>query len=249
MTREELEPEKLADATVVVIDVFMATTTLLTILENGAEGVYPVASLEEAEEAAREIDPASLLRGGEQGAERIEGYDHGPYPREYLPEVVSGKEVVFVTTNGTRAIGAASGARELLIGALRNAPAVARYLVESGTESVYIVCAGSAGRFTVEDFLGAAAIVSGMNEGGYLDDWRLNDGAWMALDFMRRYGGKEREALEQSRAGRWFFEHDRLDAFEFVGEIGASALIPEVREGKLEEASGHRLGASAEPGA
>jgi 2-phosphosulfolactate phosphatase len=233
MTREEIEPKKLAGATVVVIDVFMATTTLLTILENGAEGVYPVASLEEAEEAARKLGAASLLRGGEQDAERIEGYDHGPYPREYPPEIVSGKEVVFVTTNGTRAIGAASGARELLIGCLRNAPAVARYLAESGTESVYIVCAGSAGRFTVEDFLGAASIVSGMNEGGYLDDWRLNDAAWMALDFAERYGGREDEALKNSRAGRWFFDNGEEEAFEFVADLGASETVAAVEEGRL----------------
>ncbi len=233
MTREEIEPEKLAGATVVVIDVFMATTTLLTILENGAEGVYPVQTLEEAEEVARTLKPASLLRGGEQDAERIEGYDHGPYPREYPPEVVSGKEVVFVTTNGTRAIGASSGASELLIGCLRNAPAVARYLAETGTESVYIVCAGSAGRFTVEDFLGASSIVSGMNEGGYLDDWRLNDAAWMALDFAARYGGREAEALRNGRAGRWFFDNGEEEAFEFVADVGASETVAGVEEGRL----------------
>ena len=49
MTRQEIVPERLAGATAVVIDVFMATTTLLTILENGARDVYPVADLEEAE--------------------------------------------------------------------------------------------------------------------------------------------------------------------------------------------------------
>lgn len=233
MTREELEPEKLADATVVVIDVFMATTTLLTVLENGAEGVYPVASLEEAEEVAGTLGPANLLRGGEQGAARIEGYDHGPFPSEYPPEVVSGREVVFVTTNGTRAIGAASGARELLIGCLRNAPAVARYLAGSGTESVYVVCAGSAGRFTVEDFLGAAAIVSGMNEGGYLDDWRLNDGAWMALDFAGRYAGSPDEALRNGRAGRWFIENGEEEAFGFVADVGASETVAGVEDGRL----------------
>lgn len=233
MTREEIEPEKLAGSTVVVIDVFMATTTLLTILENGAEGVYPVSSLEEAEEVVRRLEPANLLRGGEQDAERIEGYDYGPYPREYAPGVVSGKEVVFVTTNGTRAIGAASGARELLIGCLRNAPAVARYIAGSGTGSVYIVCAGSAGRFTVEDFLGAASIVSGMSEGGYLDDWRLNDGAWMALDFAARYAGREDEALKNSRAGRWFFDNGEEEAFGFVADVGASETVAGVEGGRL----------------
>src|ERR671911_1489612 len=158
MTRQEVVPERLSGATAVVIDVFMATTTLLTILENGARDVYPVASLKEADEVAQKLDAGSLLRGGEQDAARIEGYDHGPFPEEYTPEVVGGKDVIFVTTNGTRAISSAEPAKELLLGCLRNAPAVAQHLEESGTESVYVVCAGSAGRFTIEDFLGASAI-------------------------------------------------------------------------------------------
>ena len=72
MTRHEIALEKLSGATVVVVDVLLATTTLLTIFENGARSVYAVASLEEAEEVGGRLDPAGLLRGGEQGAERIE---------------------------------------------------------------------------------------------------------------------------------------------------------------------------------
>ena len=237
MTRQEIEPEKLADATVVVIDVFLATTTLLTILENGARSVLPVASLEEAEEVGGTLDRSRLLRGGEQDAERIEGYDLGPYPEEYAPGVVEGREVIFVTTNGTRAIGGAAPAERLLISCLRNAPAVARYLESSGTESIYVVCAGSAGRFTVEDFLGASAILSRLNGDGYLDGWRLNDAAWLALDFARRYEGREMEALKHSRAGRWFLENDMAEELEFVGDVGASELVPEVAEGQLRPAS------------
>jgi 2-phosphosulfolactate phosphatase len=236
MTRQEIEPEKLPDATVVVVDVFLATTTLLTILENGARSVYPVASLEEAEELGSTFDRERLLRGGEQGAERIEGYDLGPYPEEYTPEVVADKDVIFVTTNGTRAIDDAASAKNLLLGCLRNAPAVARHLEASETESVYVVCAGSAGRFTVEDFLGASTILSRLNKDGYLDDWRLNDAAWLALDFAERYEGTELEALKKSRAGRWFFENDMVREFEFVGSVGASELVPEVVEGRLRPA-------------
>ena len=236
MTRQEIEPEKLLDATVVVVDVFLATTTLLTALENGARNVYPVATMEEAEEVGGELGRERLLRGGEQGAQKIEGYDLGPYPMEYAPEVVSGKDVVFVTTNGTRAIDGAANAKELLVGCLRNAPAVARHLEASETESVYVVCAGSAGRFVIEDFLGASTILSRLNKAGYLNDWRLNDAAWMALDFAERYEGKESKALEKSRAGRWFFENDMVEEFEFVGDVGASDLVPEVVEGRLFEA-------------
>ena len=229
MSRQEIVPERLAGATAVVLDVFLATTTLLTILENGARRVFPVASLEEAEEVKERLDAPNVLRGGEQDAARIAGYDHGPFPEEYPSEVVAQRDVVFVTTNGTRAIADAAPAERVLLGSLRNAPAIARHLEASGTNSIYLVCAGSAGRFTVEDFLGAATILSYMNT----DDWRLNDGAWMALDFMQRYRGREIEALRQSRAGRWFFEHDLPDSFEFVGDVGASELVPEVVGGRL----------------
>lgn len=228
MTRREILPERLPGSTVVVFDVFMATTTLLTILENGARTVHPAASLEEADEVREKLDPTSVLRGGEQDAERIDGYDHGPFPEEYAPEVVKDKDVIFVTTNGTRAIADAAKADRVLLGCLRNAPAVARHLMESGTDSIYLVCAGSAGRFTVEDFLGAAAVVSHLD----LEGWRLNDGAWMAKDFIDRHKSREKEALANSRAGRWFFEHDEMEAFDFVSDIGASDLVPEISDGR-----------------
>lgn len=128
MTWQELVPERLAGATVVVLDVFMATTTLLTILENGARGVFPVESLQEADRLKEGLDASSLLRGGEQDGTRIEGYDHGPFPEEYAPEVVREKDVIFVTTNGTRAIAEAAPAESILLGCLRNAPAVVRHL-------------------------------------------------------------------------------------------------------------------------
>ncbi len=232
MTRQEIVPERLAGATVVVLDVFMATTTLLTILENGARGVFPVESLEEADRAKEGLDASSLLRGGEQDAARIEGYDHGPFPEEYAPEVVREKDVIFVTTNGTRAIADAAPAERVLLGCLRNAPAVARHLEASGAESIYLVCAGSAGRFTIEDFLGATTIISHMD----LEGWRLNDGAWMALDFAERHREDVPGALKQSRAGRWFVENERMDAFDFVADVGASEVVPEVVGGKLRRA-------------
>lgn len=228
MTRQEISPSRLADATVVVLDVFLATTTLLTILENGARAVYPVGTLEEAEELCQRL-PAPL-RGGEQDAERIAGYDCGPFPEEYPSEVVADKDVVFVTTNGTRALADAAPARRVIVGCLRNAPAVARYLKESGTESIYLVCAGSGGRFTLEDFLGASAVVSSLDT----DGWHLNDGAWMARDFAKRHEGGALGPLRESRAGRWFVKNDRMETFRFVGDVGASEVVPEVVDGRLQ---------------
>jgi 2-phosphosulfolactate phosphatase len=235
MTRQEIVPERLAGATAVVIDVFMATTTLLTILENGARSVYPVASLQEADEVRAKLDAAGVLRGGEQDAARIEGYDHGPFPEEYAPEVVGDKDVIFVTTNGTRAIADVAQADTVLLGTLRNARAVASHLEASRTDSIYLVCAGAGGRFNVEDFIGAATVLSRMD----VDDFRLNDGALLALELAERHEENVYETLKRSRAGRWFVENDKMDAFDFVADIGASGLVPEVVGGKLRRADEH----------
>ena len=232
MTRQEIVPERLAGATAVVFDVLMATTTLLTIMENGARNVFPAASLEEADQAVERLDSGSLLRGGEQEAARIEGYDHGPFPDEYAPAVVEGKDVIFVTTNGTRAIADAAPAYTVLLGTLRNARAVASHLEASDTDSIYLVCAGAGGRFNLEDFLGAATLLSYLNVEGF----ELNDGARLALDFAERHGVNVYEMLKRSRAGRWFVDNDRMDAFDFVADVAASGLVPEVVEGKLQRA-------------
>jgi 2-phosphosulfolactate phosphatase len=232
MTREEIVPDRLAGAIAVVVDVFLATTTLLTILENGARQVSSVANLEGAEKVRKRLDAPNVLRRGEQDAERIEGYDRGPFPDEYPPETVADKHVVFVTTNGTRAIADTAPAKRALLGCLRDAPAVAHYLEGSGTDSVCLICAGSAGRFTLEDFLGAATILSYVDTEG----WRLNDDTWLALDFMGRYHANEIEALKQRWTGRWFVGNDWVSAFQFVGEVGASDLVPEVVGSRLRRA-------------
>ena len=225
MTREEIAPDRLAGSTAVVVDVFLATTTLLTILENGASRVFPVASLEEAQSARERLGSSNVLRGGEQNSERIEGYDLGPFPEEYPSETVSNRDVVFVTTNGTRAIADAAPAERILLGCLRNAPAVASYLEKLGTDSIHLICAD--GRFALDDFFGVAAILNYMKTEG----WRLNDAAWTALDFMERQRNVAR-TLQQGRMGRWFAEH-RKETFEFVADVGASDLVPQVVGGRL----------------
>jgi 2-phosphosulfolactate phosphatase len=115
---------------------------------------------------------------------------------------------------------------------LRNAPAVVRHLEATNPDSIYLVCAGSAGRFTIEDFLGATTIISHMDVSG----WRLNDGAWMALDFAESHREDLSGVLKQSRAGRWFVENERMGAFDFVADVGASEVVPEVVSGKLRRA-------------
>lgn len=144
----------------VVIDVLRASTTMITALAHGAACVVPVADVVEARRLASETGPAALL-GGERGGVRIPGFDLGNSPLEYVAGRVAGRTIVITTTNGTAALAAARGAREILIGALVNRSAVAaaiRRLAGDGGR-VHLVCAGTDGCVSAEDVLAAGAIL------------------------------------------------------------------------------------------
>ena len=141
----------------VVIDVLRATSTLTVALAAGAARVTPAASPDEAFALARERPQALLC--GERGGLKIPGFALGNSPFEYGAEVVAGKELIFASTNGSRAMIAARKARRVVLAAFVNASAVLRHLVQAsamlrsvgGDAGIVIVCAGKENRFSLED--------------------------------------------------------------------------------------------------
>jgi 2-phosphosulfolactate phosphatase len=149
-------PSEAASAPVgIVVDVLRATSTIAQALASGWPRVLCAPGIEEAQ-AVREQLGEGLL-GGERYAQRIEGFDVGASPREFL----EGGDVplIFSTTNGTRAIlTAASSCEHVFLGSLLNLDAVAAAARESG-EDVAIVCAGFKGTFALDDAYCAGRIV------------------------------------------------------------------------------------------
>jgi 2-phosphosulfolactate phosphatase len=154
---EFADPQQLAGGTTVVIDVLRASTTIVYALEAGARGVIPCEEVAEARAVARNMPPDAVVLGGERGGLPIEGFDLGNSPREYLPQKVGGKTLVFTTTNGTRAILRARHADRVLIGAFVNASAVAEQL--TGQPQIHLLCAGTRGRIGRDDLLLAGLLV------------------------------------------------------------------------------------------
>ncbi|MFZ5814211.1 MAG: 2-phosphosulfolactate phosphatase, partial [Bacillota bacterium] len=161
--KEELDPERIRRSVVVVLDVLFATSTITTLLAHGARAVIPALGESEALQLA-ERHPDAIL-AGEREADPIPSFE-APTPLELLKCGVAGREIIYATTNGTVAARRAAGARAVYAGCLLNGPAVARRLLEHHrAETVLLVCAGSAGRFNLEDFYGAGYLVSLLWEG------------------------------------------------------------------------------------
>ncbi len=140
----------------IVVDVLRATSTIAQALASGYERVLCCAEIEEAR-ALRESLPDSLV-GGERDARRIEGFDVGASPRDFLE--ARAETLILSTTNGTQAI-LATAARcdEVLLGSLLNLGAVAAAARERG-EDVVLVCAGFKGGFALDDAYCAGRIVT-----------------------------------------------------------------------------------------
>jgi 2-phosphosulfolactate phosphatase len=133
--------------TAVVIDVLRASTTLTVALSNGAARVVPVASVAAAF-ARKQREPDALLCGERDGL-KVPGFDLGNSPAEYGVEVVTGRTLVFASTNGSRAMLAAAGCGARWLAAFVNASAVIETL--AGQAFVWLACAGKEGRFALED--------------------------------------------------------------------------------------------------
>jgi phosphosulfolactate phosphohydrolase-like enzyme len=124
--------EAAAAPTGIVVDVLRATSTIAQALASGYRRVLCVSELEEARALRAEL-PDSLV-GGERMAVRIDGFDVGASPREFLGEPRE-KTVIFSTTNGTRAIlETAARSEEVLLGSLLNLDAVAAAARERGED-------------------------------------------------------------------------------------------------------------------
>ncbi len=108
-----------------VIDVIRATTTLAVAFERGCARVLVAGDMPAARAFAAE-HPGAYLLAGEVGGLRPPGFDFGNSPVELKAADLRGRELLFCTTNGTRALHACVGARALLAGSLRNAQAVCR---------------------------------------------------------------------------------------------------------------------------
>jgi 2-phosphosulfolactate phosphatase len=149
-------PDEAAAAPVgVVVDVLRATSTIAQALAAGYRRVYCCAEIDEA--LALRAAVGNAVVGGERDAVRVEGFDVGASPREFLEP--QAETLILSTTNGTQAILRAAGAcEEVVLGSLLNLEAVAAAARRSG-EDVAVLCAGYKGAFALDDAYCAGRIV------------------------------------------------------------------------------------------
>lgn len=185
--------EAAAAPTGVVIDVIRATSTICQALDAGYERVWCAAEVEDA----RALQAPDVTLGGERLGVRIDGFDLGNSPREYLePRTAT---LAMSTTNGTRAIvTAAERCDRVLIASLLNLDAVIEAARSHG-DDVALFCAGVKGAFALDDAYVAGRVAGGLG-------LERSDAAEAAVRLASSYASAE-EAFRASRSGRNLIDH------------------------------------------
>lgn len=231
----------LHDRVVLVVDVLRASTSIAAALANGARAVIPFEGVDEAIIRARSLERSDVLLAGERKMAPIQGFDLGNSPREFTADVVTGKTIVMTTTNGTTTLGSIVGAAEVLVGAFANYSAVLAWLRAAARagKSLTIVCAGSHGRFALEDAICAGRFVRGVARRGIQPE--LGDAANVAAIVDRRMGADLQAVLRESEHGRALIEAGLGDDVTYCAAIDTHAVVPVYKDRQVV-----RLGTSRE---
>jgi 2-phosphosulfolactate phosphatase len=138
-----LEGAKQATGLAVVIDVFRAFTTGAYVMANGAERIYPVATVEEAFKLKRLYHDWILI--GERDGNQVLGFDYGNSPSDVKDVDFTGYSLIQTTSAGTRGLFNACGAEEILPGSFVIADAIVDYIKRKEPKTVSLVAMGWGG--------------------------------------------------------------------------------------------------------
>jgi 2-phosphosulfolactate phosphatase len=218
-----------SQATVVIIDVLRATSTIATALYNGARYIVPVDSVAKCIELGRQIN---CITAGERDGKIAEGLSYGNSPFEYSRDFIGGKILVLTTTNGTRLLHMAldKGAREIVTGSFANLNAITDYLIGQ-KNNVILACAAWKDRINIEDTLFAGAVIERVREHFTIEC----DASHIAANLYHKAAGdlfgfmRENNASHYNRLMSYGLEKD----IRYCLEPNMANVLPIYEDGKL----------------
>lgn len=244
----------------IMLDVLRASSTMLAMFQAGARELR-LAETPEAALAVAEGRREEFWVCGERRGLKVEGFDYGNSPAEVAEADLAGREVVFVSSNGTSALRAVSDAPLVLVGSPRNEVAVVRHALREAAAracNILILCAGDQGGYGVslEDAFFAGMLVERFvklsprrvapeQANGQPDALALDDSAIVAHRLYRSYLGPNSNGhatsetllamFAEARNGRRLPQDGFGADLDYCAEIDVTTVVPhlEVRDGVL----------------
>jgi 2-phosphosulfolactate phosphatase len=219
-------PADVSGRAVAVIDVLRASTSIAVALDNGARAIIPFENSEDAVSRAKAFERSDVRLAGERKSLPIPGFDLGNSPVQYTREAVDGKTILMATTNGTGAITATQGARDVIVSSYVNFSAsmsMLRAALRTGTD-VVLLCAGQDRRFALEDAACAGRFAHHISK--RLTSVTLNDGAQACILIDKKYGDNLMKLFDASAHGRSLREAGFSDDLAVCAAVDSHTVLP-----------------------
>lgn len=220
-----VEHYSLHEKTVVVVDILRATTSMCVAFAHGVDHIIPLVSIYET----FLYKSKHYITAGERNGQKVEGFEKGNSPFDFMGDDIKDKALAITTTNGTQAIHASLTADHIYIGAFVNLQAVANRLVEEQKDTI-ILCAGWKNKFNLEDTLFAGALADILYQSGF----EVNDDASIAARVLYasakdNLGMFIKQSAHAQRFERMGIERD----IDFCMQQNIYDFVPYYKEGKL----------------
>lgn len=219
-------PADVSGRTIAVIDVLRASTSIAVALDNGARAIIPFENSEDAVSRAKAFERSDVRLAGERKSLPIPGFDLGNSPLQYTREAIEGKTILMATTNGTGAVTATQGARDVIVASYVNFSASMSFLraaLRTGTDIV-LLCAGQDRRFALEDAACAGRFAHHISK--RLTGVTLNDGAHACILIDKKYGENLAKLFDASAHGRTLREAGFSEDLAICAAIDSHGVLP-----------------------
>mgnify|MGYP001572777120 CR=1 FL=1 len=223
-TALRLDELQLKDRNVVVLDILRSGTSIAVALHGGAKQIIPVNNIESAMKISGGLSSEVTLKAGERNARMIEGFHLGNSPREFTPETVKGKSIIFLTTNGTSAVLKGRHARNLVMGGFVNLSRIVDFLAELKSDFV-LLCAGKENAFSMEDAVCAGRILNQFSR-NFPGKLELNDSAVAAMTLDKNHGKAILKMLKSSEHGRYLASIGLGEDLDICAAIDSVPVLP-----------------------
>lgn len=230
-TAEEVHYKDHQNRIGVVIDVLRATSSAIMALNNGCSTFIPITTIDEARELAREFEPGKVLLGGAKRGVKVEGFDLGNSPNDYKEEIIRGKDIIFTSSNGTKAMHELKGAEEVLIAAFLNVSAVCHELLALESD-VLIACSGDFGVFSLGDAVCAGMIVQRL-DGGLSGKLEKSDAAAVTQMLYGVHKKDIRGMLFRSEWGQYLIGLGLGRDIDTCAEVDSAPIVPRFKDGVI----------------
>ncbi len=228
MSKDAIKGEQVPDSPdcAIVIDVLRATTTIATALKAGAEAIHAFKDLDTLLRISSRWPYKNRLLAGERGGQKLDGFDLGNSPFDYMTDAVTGKRIFMSTTNGTRALDRMQSVSLLLTASLTNRAAVVRFLKKRQPHTVWIVAAGCNGKFSLEDTICAGAIACGLGAGLDINHYAGNDESIAAISLFNFWENRLEDLISYTKHGCYLASLGYEEDLNYCTQLDIVDIVP-----------------------